>query len=122
LAKYRNKLQIIAEILEIVRGGAKKTHIMYKANLSYKLLCKYLDEVLECGLVHVDREDCYVVAPKGEKFLRRFNAYLKRREHLKKELKIVNEEKLLLEQMYTNSATNNANRRAKLARKNLSVG
>jgi predicted transcriptional regulator len=104
LAKYRNRLQIIAEILEIVREGAKKTHIMYKANLSYRLLCRYLNEVLDCGLVRVDRkEDCYVVAPKGEKFLEQFNSYMKRREHVKKELKLVNEKKTLLEQRFMNS-------------------
>lgn len=121
MAKYRNKLQIIAEILEIVRQGAKKTHIMYKANLSYKLLCKYLDDVLDCGLVRVDGEDRYVVAPKGEKFLQRFKVYRKRREHVKKELKLVNEEKNLLKQMYANSRSNNSKRMNGLTRKGLDV-
>ena len=72
MARYRNRLQIIAEILEIVRNGAKKTHIMYRANLSYKLVCKYLNDVVECGLARIDKADRYVVAPRGEKFLRRF--------------------------------------------------
>ena len=117
MAKYRNKLQILAEILEIVRGGAKKTHIMYKANLSYKLLCKYLDEVLECGFVRVDREDCYVVAPKGEKFLEKFAAYRRLREHVNEELNTVDKEKSLLEQMYTNSRVRNSGRKTSLARK-----
>jgi len=117
LAKYRNRLQIIAEILEIVRGGAKKTHIMYKANLSYKLLCRYLDEVLGSGLVRVDREDdCYVVAPKGERFLERFAAYRKLREHVKDELSEIDREKSLLEQTYTNSQAGNPSRKKRLAR------
>lgn len=120
MAKYRNKLQIIAEILEIVRDGAKKTHIMYKANLSYKLLCKYLDEVLECGLVRVDCEDSYVVAPKGKKFLQQFNRYMQRREHVKEELKNVNKEKALLEQMYMNSRAHGS-RKTSLTRKSLDV-
>ena len=112
MAKYRNKLQIIAEILEIVRGGAKKTHIMYKANLSYKLLCKYLEEVLKCGLVRVDRkEDCYTVAPKGEKFLQRFVAYRELRKRVQEELTAADKERNLLEQMYTASRAKNLERR-----------
>ena len=103
MARYRRRLQIIAEILEIVRGGARKTHIMYKANLSYKLLCKYLNEVLACGLVRVGRDERYVVAPKGEKFLQKFYLYLKRRERVHEELKAVDEEKALLEHKYMNA-------------------
>jgi predicted transcriptional regulator len=101
--RYRSHLQIVAEILEIVRDGARKTHIMYRANLSYKLLCKYLDEVLKCGLVRVDKSECYVVAPKGERFLERFYSYLKRRNRVHEELKAVDEEKALLEMKYVNS-------------------
>jgi len=122
LVRYRTKLQIIADILEIVRGGAKKTHIMYRANLSYKLLCKYLDEVLECGLVRVDREDCYAVAPKGEKFLQQFNTYVKRQEHVKKELRMVDEEKALLEQKYTSLKDEDSGKRARLTGKGLNLG
>jgi predicted transcriptional regulator len=122
LAKYRSKLQIVAEILEIVKGGAKKTHIMYRANLSYKLLCKYLDEVLECGLVRVDREDSYAVAPKGEKFLQQFNTYLKRQEHVKKELRMVDEEKALLEQTFTSLRDKDSGKRGRLTGKGLNLG
>ena len=103
MAKYRNRLQIIAEILEIVRDGARKTHIMYQANLSYKLLIKYLDVVLECGLVRRDRNERYVVAPKGEKFLKRFASYLQRQERVHEELKAVDAEKVFLESNYVNS-------------------
>lgn len=117
MAKYRSRLQIIAEILEIVRDGAKKTHIMYRANLSYKLLCKYLDEVLKCGFVRVDRkEDCYVVAPKGEKFLERFDAYQELRERVNNELSKVNKKRSLLEQMYTNSQVGNPSRKKRSTR------
>ena len=103
LAKYRNRLQIIAEILEIVSGGARKTHIMYRANLSYKLLCKYLEEVLSCGLVRMRDDECYVVAPRGEKFLQKFYLYLKNRERVQKELRAVDEEKASLELEYVNA-------------------
>jgi len=38
MGKYRDRLQIIADILSVVRDGAKKTHVMYQANLSFTLL------------------------------------------------------------------------------------
>lgn len=103
MAKYRTRLQIIAEILEIVRDGAKKTHIMYRANLSYKSLCRYLDEIVEAGLVRVDRDEGYVVAAKGVEFLGRFAAYTRRRAQVRDALTAVDAERRFLEQNYVNS-------------------
>ena len=116
MAKYRNKLQIIAEILEIVRAGAKKTHIMYGANLSYKLVCKYLNDVVECGLARIDGADSYVVAPRGVRFLEKFDDYRKLREHVKNELSAVEKEKTLLEQMYSPTAAGGSGRRTSASR------
>lgn len=109
MVKYRNRLQIVAEILKIVSSkAARKTHIMYKANLSYQLLCKYLNEVLECGFVQIDRNDCYVASPKGKRFLQRFDAYRKRREHVNQELSVMSQERAFLERMYSESKTDKA--------------
>jgi len=116
VAKYRTKLQIVADILEISRQGAKKTHIMYKANLSYRLLCKYLAEILDCGLMQVDREDYYVVASKGEEFLERFAAYQRLKGHVSDELSAMDEERKYLEQNYVNSTCNSSGE-TRLARK-----
>ena len=80
---------------------------MYKANLSYKLLCKYLNEVLECKLARIDDGDSYVIAPKGKKFLQSFHAYAELRERVKEDVKQVNEKRMLLEQIYTNSGARN---------------
>ena len=107
MGKYRTRLQIIAEILEIVKEGSRKTHIMYKANLSYRLLCKYLNDVLESGLARFDEEDHYIVAPRGEKFLKRFHAYRELQDQVRKDLREVDKEKVQLEQMYTLSTTQN---------------
>ena len=40
--KRREKLVILAEILGIAKNGASKTHIMFKANLSFSQLNQYL--------------------------------------------------------------------------------
>lgn len=117
MTRYRSKLQIIAEILEIVSNGARKTHIMYGANLSYKLLCKYLDEIVECGLVKINREDSYIVASKGREFLERFAAYRRLREHVTNEMNSVDEERKLIERVYTNSKGRSVNRNQDLTKK-----
>lgn len=47
----RDRHDIVAEILETARGGAIKTHIMYKAKLSYNQLNDYLTSLVESGLL-----------------------------------------------------------------------
>ena len=99
MVKYRGRLQIIADILSVVRDGAKKTHVMYQANLSFTLLKRYLTEVLEAGLVRCDDEDCYKLTRRGRSFLDRFGEYSKRCERVEEELNNVNDEKTVLENL-----------------------
>ena len=81
MGKHRKKLEIVVDILSIARYGAKKTHIMYKGNLSFSLLSRYLDEVVTSGLVN--REGCeYLLTPAGYKFLDLFADYAKNCEKL----------------------------------------
>ena len=102
MAKYRDRLQIIADMLSIVSEGARKTRIMYQANLSYKLLCRYLSEVLDAGLVAYNDEDCYVLTAKGEEFLSRYGEYSRLCKDLEEQLGLVNGEKSVLEKMCMN--------------------
>jgi predicted transcriptional regulator len=76
LSKYRNRIEIIADILGIVKNGARKTQIMYKGNLSYKLLTYYLHEVVGSELVYIgENASIYQLTEKGEAFLRHFENY-----------------------------------------------
>jgi len=97
-------LQIIADILRIASNGAKKTHIMYQANLSYKLLCRYLTEVMRAGLVSLKGEECYGLTKKGQEFLDRFGEYSKRCKHLEEHFNDVNNEKMVLKQMISSDS------------------
>jgi predicted transcriptional regulator len=99
MSRYRDRLQIVASILLIASSGAKKTRIMYQANLSYKLLCRYLYEVLDAGLICFGKEECYVLTAKGKEFLSRHEEYTKRRKSLEQHLNHVNGEKAELERM-----------------------
>ena len=115
MAKYRDRLQIVADILSIASRGAKKTRIMYQANLSFKLLCRYLGEVMDAGLVCFDDGNSYVLTSKGKEFLSKYDEYSRRRERLKVHLNNVNNEKSILEQMCSNANTpdNHSNRSTK---------
>ena len=95
---HRNRLQIIADILCVVRRGARKTHIMRQARLSYTLLCRYLAEVVNADLVCFENEN-YVLTRKGRSFLDKFNVYSRHCEHLSDHLNTVSSERMELERM-----------------------
>ena len=102
MSKYRDRLRIVADILLIVNDRAKKTRIMYQANLSYRLLCRYLGEVVDAGLAKPEDDDCYVLTAKGEEFLGRHEKYAKRCRSLEERANEVNNEKTILEKMCFN--------------------
>lgn len=73
--KRRDKLFIVAEILEIAKDGTLKTQIMYRANLSFTQLNDYLDFMLKNGLLDMlsrNDKDVYVASEKGMSFLERY--------------------------------------------------
>ena len=103
MSKYRGRLQIIANILSVIRDGAKKTHVMYQANLSYRLLSRYLTEVLDAGLVSFEKGESYVLTARGKEFLTRHEEYSKRCKSLEEHINQINHEKNALEKMCSNT-------------------
>src|SRR3972149_6551807 len=53
---HRSRLDIMANVLQASVGGAKKTHIMYRCNLSFKQLQTYLDLLIDRKLLEVKSE------------------------------------------------------------------
>ncbi len=49
--KRRDRHEIVAEILNHAKGGKIKTHIMYKAKLSYSQINEYLYLLVEKGFM-----------------------------------------------------------------------
>ncbi|MCK4474462.1 winged helix-turn-helix domain-containing protein [Candidatus Bathyarchaeota archaeon] len=98
MVKYRSKLEIVADILDAVGDGAKKTRIMYIANLSYKLLGKYLTKTVEAGLVS-SNNNYYEVTEKGRVFLERFKSFSGRYSRINKDLEEMSFERDVLERM-----------------------
>jgi predicted transcriptional regulator len=71
--KYRGSTEIIDAILRSVRAGATKTHIMYRAYLSYAQLKGYLGLLEQRNLVTYDAaSSLYKLTEKGMQFM---NAY-----------------------------------------------
>jgi predicted transcriptional regulator len=97
---YRRKLDIIADMLLVAGDGAKKTQIMYGANLSYALLKKYLEEMRRAYLLSFERKKGhYVLTSKGRQFLEVYKEYLKRNRYVAKNLDDVDSRKRLLENL-----------------------
>jgi len=78
--KRRNDLDVCADILRTVKekGGAKKTHLVYGANLNFKMVNRYMKRLLIAGLVmheagHGSRDrGLYILTEAGEEFLGKY--------------------------------------------------
>ncbi len=105
MGKYRSRLQIVADMLSVVSGNddSRKTRIMYLANLSWDLLNRYLDNLLESGLLSCDSLGCYVLTRKGKQFLHRINEYSKHCEEVNEHLNDLDKERKDLETLCFNA-------------------
>jgi predicted transcriptional regulator len=68
----RDKIDIIADILKVALHGAKKTHIVYKANLNFNVLKKYIVRLEENGLLMQISGGQYITTQKGSQFLEQY--------------------------------------------------
>lgn len=74
--KYRDRYTITADILKAIaksNRGARKTHIMQRANLNTSSLNKYLDLLLRNGNVSIDRY-VYQLTSRGMEILENIEA------------------------------------------------
>ena len=73
---YRDKFEIVSDILKIAKKNPKKTQIMYQANLSYKILQKYLENLITTDLIcFQEKNHCYNLTAKGQVFLDTYQDY-----------------------------------------------
>jgi len=69
----------MADIVDLCKAGIRKTHIMYKGNLSYEQINRYLYELLEKELIIQNLDDgvlTYRATEKGRSFLQYYNLML----------------------------------------------
>ena len=86
MSRKRNRLEIIRDILVVIRdksGKIKPTHILYKSNLSHQMMDEYLQELISKDFI-VEHEivkgknkiksKTYSVTSKGLTFLDKYRA------------------------------------------------
>ena len=77
---HRGNFDIIADILDASSGGAKKTNLMYRCNLSFKQLKGYSHFLLGTGLLRVNghaskaNTATFEVTEKGREFLKAYRS------------------------------------------------
>jgi len=63
---------MILSVLEAIQSGggrAKPTHVLYKANLSHKLMKRYIKELKDRGFVVEEDDKSIMLTDDGKKFL-----------------------------------------------------
>jgi predicted transcriptional regulator len=96
--KKRDRLSLIAAILKEVESGSKKTHIMYAANLSFKLLKKYLETALALGFIQ-PAGSRYELTAKGRMFLKRYLSFEEKFSEAQEDLAVLDTEREYLQRL-----------------------
>jgi len=67
----RDQITIISDLLDIIRQPQRLTHILYKSNMSYGQLVKYLSDMIDMGMVIEKSEPfrAFSITSKGTMFL-----------------------------------------------------
>ncbi len=79
MEKKRNRLEIIRDILKVIRdrnGKIKPTHILYKSNLSHQMMNDYLRELIEKGFIKeikIKTGKSYIITEKGLDYLNQYS-------------------------------------------------
>lgn len=72
-ASRRSNVQVIADILAEAMNGASKTRLVYKANLNFKVMERYLRFLNDRNMIQLVKEgdgrDRYLITQRGREFL-----------------------------------------------------
>lgn len=67
----RNDLDIQADLLGIASGGAKKTRLVYQANLNFAMIRKYLKLLTDKDFIE-ERDGVYHTTVRGQMFVTQY--------------------------------------------------
>jgi predicted transcriptional regulator len=70
----RSKYVIVSQILDVCKGGANKTKIVYQANLNFRTVISYIDLLIKNELLEVKQGKIvlYETTDKGISWLKHF--------------------------------------------------
>jgi predicted transcriptional regulator len=83
MSKKRDRLQVIYDILEVIRDkgeNIKPTHILYKSNLSHQMMQQYLGELITKEFIiekENDKGKTYSLTEKGFEYLKEYRQITK---------------------------------------------
>jgi predicted transcriptional regulator len=69
----RNQLDIVADIIKVANKGSSKTGLVYKANLNFKIVKRYINRMIDNGLLE-KRGDLFFSTQKGDIFLENYKS------------------------------------------------
>jgi len=78
MSQKRDRLQVIYDMLAAIRekdGKIRPTHLLYKANLSHKMMNEYLDELKQRDFIEVQEIDSnkfFLLTDKGNEYINKF--------------------------------------------------
>jgi len=78
MSRKRNKLEIIKDILEVIKnrnGKIKPTHILYKSNLSHQMMEQYINELKIKEMIKegkIGNGKTYFITDKGIQYLSQY--------------------------------------------------
>ena len=86
----RDKYDIMAIILSAAKGGIKKTPLVYKSNLNFKLMHKYTKILVEIGYLTFNKQH-FFTTENGRMYLKHYNilinhVYDSKQQEIKREL------------------------------------
>ena len=75
MGKRRNSTDISVQILKIALKGARKSHIVYRANLNFEVVKKYLHKLNTSGLItHPSTtKHLFQTTPKGAEYIHQYD-------------------------------------------------
>jgi molybdate transport repressor ModE-like protein len=108
MGRHRNRLKILEDILSVISSDqeVRKTHIMYKAYLSYNLLTRYLNDLIEANLIKCIGGKCYLLTEKGQRFLAKFSEYSRLRQRAEQQMNNVEDKLVALKEMCPGNSEN----------------
>jgi predicted transcriptional regulator len=76
---------------------------MYQANLSYRVLQRYLAEIAGASLIDYENEkQCYIITNKGREFLDAYQEYSRINRYVEKRLSVFRAKKNALQELCSN--------------------